>query len=178
MPIDQPINKAEPLVAPKGPIPGKRLLQQIVAYLNAIRLGRVVTGQTPNFDLSTNGAVWTVPNSSVTQNGSNTSESYRGEYDPGGSTTFNPGPFNFGDIVRVTPGNAVATTEGGTVVPGVYVCIQAGATSDDLPNHPLSAGGETAFWQWLATYPSNANVCNNDGSTTAVFVDQQNGTAS
>ncbi len=179
---------SQPMKPTARPFLGKSRVNKVIAAINAIINAKVVwgpppqigntlpnnTGSNAHFDITeSNGFILTLPPYPTVQgNGTNTPTSYRGEYSPGGSTTFNPGPFNFGDVVRVSPTNAVSTVEGGSVIPGVYVCVQTGAGSGNLPNHPLSEGGENSFWQWLATWPSSMTTCGADGDIT-VFADAQ-----
>jgi hypothetical protein len=146
-------------------------LNPLIAFFNAFINGEIVNGKSNELQIGDLKIIFRIKNATDSGGGNS---SYRGEYEPTGATPLGSGPFAVGDIVRVSPTNAVATPAGVTV-PGVYVCIADGPGETDFPKHPLSAGGETAFWQWLVTWPSVANVCNGDGSTSEVFVDQQPG---
>lgn len=193
MPDDLPnLPILEPLKSGKRPFLGKRVANIVRAVVNALMHAEIVLGppvptglsgasSTGGFASSPQGkvtwskekVVFTVPANFV---GGGSSSSYRGEYSQTGATTFNSGaPYSFGDEVRVSPTNSVATTMGGTVLPGLYVCIQAFTPSigTNLPNHFLSPGGETAFWQTKSTFPSTAQTCDGSGSTITVAVDQQ-----
>jgi hypothetical protein len=97
---------------------------------------------------------------------SSTGMIYQGEFDEDGIDFYNPG-----DVVRVSDGNSASSTHGGPTVPGVYVCI-AQPGEDDYPRHPLQDGGETAFWNWLSTWPSSENGCV-DGTPAVVIRDSQ-----
>lgn len=88
----------------------------------------------------------------------NPSSSYQGEYDP---TVID---YSYGDIVRVSPSNTVSRQNGGATVAGVYVCIKDSPGPTDYPKHPLSSGGETIHWQWLATWPQATIDCSNGDS--------------
>jgi hypothetical protein len=101
-----------------------------------------------------------------TQNDTTTAMVYTGEFDQLEIDTYTPG-----DVTRVSPANDAASTNGGPTVPGVYVCVaQPGA--DDFPRHPLQDGGETAFWNWLSTWPSETEDCV-DGTPTTTLTDSQ-----
>lgn len=174
MASQEPISRAEILAAPKGVIPGKRWLRKMTALYNCVRLGKTVLGSSPDFQPAATGLVVQVPISSSGTNAS--SSSYRGEFDPSGATQFGSGPFNFGDEVRVSPTNTNATTMGGSITPGIYVYVNGSSTTGNLPNHILSPGGETAYWQTKSTFPSTAQTCDGAGHTITVFVDEQTGT--
>lgn len=96
---------------------------------------------------------------------------YRGEY------TNVPDPvYAVGDVVRVTPESVFATTyaDPGPSVPGVYVLIKESPGEEDFPLHPLQAGGETAFWECLATQPSEMEMCDPaTGESVTYLVDAQ-----
>jgi len=169
-------SKGKPLKHPKrGQVIFGKHLWPIIDFINALLNGEIVKGQSYELIVSDRKIIWKVKEAS----GSGGSSSYRGEYEPSGATTFGSGPFLFGDMVRVSPTNVNATTAtpAGSIIPGVYVCIAEGATETDFPNHPLSPGGETAFWQLIATYPSVADRCDTDGSTVHVFSDEQDSNA-
>ena len=98
---------------------------------------------------------------------------YRGEYAANKLTTFLSGQhFIVGHIVRVQPGNPESTTGAGGTIPGVYICAQDNPSASDKPKHPLQAGGETAFWHWMSTWPYETIVCDEEGET-PFFVDGQ-----
>lgn len=165
------IGKGRPLKVPKprDVIFGKQAAP-LFELFNAIINGSITDGQPSQLLIGENKIIWQIKGSG----GNSSSGTYRGEYDPAGNTQFNPGPFVFGDEVRVSPTNANAAPAG-TIIPGVYICVQSGPTVTNLPNHPLSPGGETAFWHWLATWPTAATQCNNDGSQSTYFIDEQKG---
>ncbi|MCX7915045.1 MAG: hypothetical protein N3A53_01910 [Verrucomicrobiae bacterium] len=95
-----------------------------------------------------------------------TNNFYRGEYHAGKLTTFLSGEdFVVGHIVRVSPTNSYSTNVLGAsgALPGVYVCAKDNPGATDYPRHPLQSGGETEYWHWLATWPYQTVVCDDEG---------------
>lgn len=93
---------------------------------------------------------------------------YAGEYDPTEA-------YNEGEVVRVSTANSVATTAipaGGTL-PGVYVAIQNVPANGTQPKNPIQSGGENAFWNWLATWPSLQTGCDDSGNPVQNISDTQ-----
>lgn len=152
-----------------------RDVRELMMFFNAFMESKFIKGSSNEVLISDNNVIFKIESSGNSQG----SSSYRGEYEPGGATEFNSGAFAFGDIVRVSPSNTVATTAtpAGSVIPGVYICIQDAPSDTDLPNHPLSPGGETIFWHWISTYPSVTNSCDGDGNTISRFTDEQDSNA-
>lgn len=144
-------------------------INAIIDLCNALLNGEITNGSKNDFLIGDLKILWQIK-AAIAGSGSS---SYRGEYEATGATTFGSGAFSFGDIVRVSPTNSVSRPMGGSVIAGVYICIQAAPSETDLPNHPLSPGGETAFWHWLATWPANRSVCDSDGTSTDNFIDGQ-----
>lgn len=87
---------------------------------------------------------------SVSSSGMN----YTGEY------TGIPADYVAGDVTRVSPDNAFATTNDtpGPTLPGVYVANSTPAEGEH-PIHPMQEGGETGSWDWLSTWPSIETRC-------------------
>jgi hypothetical protein len=167
------IGKGRPLRKPKkGKVIFGKDLIPLVEFYNAFINGEIISGNGNELLIGDLKIIWKVKGGAAPSTPSGDSQ-YRGEYTPDGSfTEFNPGPFVFGDIVRITPTNVNATTEGGTIIPGVYICVKDAPTISDLPIHPMS-GTETTFWHWLSTYPSASVVCNGDGTSSTKAVDMQ-----
>lgn len=77
-----------------------------------------------------------------------------------------------GWIRRVSPLNSRAVTQGGDIVPGVYF---AKLPSQGVPPiHPLSSGGESAYWGWLSTWPTQLMGCDETGNPIPIYTDAQN----
>lgn len=149
---------------------GSAKANKLLMWFNAFMKITVVRGNSDEFLITDNSIILKLKNS---DGGSGGGGNYRGEYSPDGITPLHPGPFVEGDTVRVTPVNANAKPHG-TILPGTYICILDGPSETDLPNHPMSPGGETVFWQlYGGTYPTAANTCGGDGSLITVAVDQQ-----
>jgi hypothetical protein len=153
-----------------GQLLGSATANELIDFFNAFMAIKIVRGSSDDVLIGDLAILLKFKSSSATGDGSS---SYRGEYSPDGITPLNPGPFLPGDIVRVTPTNALSVPEGGDIIPGVYVCILEGATEADVPNHPLSDGGETSFWHCLATYPSLRDTCDETGEIVSTIVDAQ-----
>lgn len=171
------IGKGRPLKKlTKRQLLSKKMLEDVntlIEFYNAFINGEITRGTANELLIGDRKILWHIKEADAT--GQSAVSQYRGEYTPDGLfTEFNPGPYVFGDIVRITPGNVNATTGGGDIIPGVYICVQDGPTSSDLPNHPLSDGGETEFWHWLSTYPTIRQMCDDSGVVRTVFVDAQN----
>lgn len=152
----------------KGQLVFGKHLWPIVDFINAFINGEIVAGKSYELIISDRKIIWKVKSSTA----GGGSSSYRGEYDPDGALSeFLPGPYLFGHMVLVSPLNGDATTTGGTIIPGTYVCIHDNPTATDLPVHPLS--GVSTFWRWISTHPSVRQVCDEDGNATNIFVDGQ-----
>lgn len=146
--------KLKPL--PDGLIPSPKKVNVLMALGNGLLNSKIVFGTGNKVIITENGIVFQVDDSGGSGSGTG-NMNYRGEY-------ANDAVPNYlaGDVVRVSPTNVFSSTQvAGTTVPGVYICIQDNPNPDsDFPVHPLQEGGETLFWNWLATWPSEIIVCN------------------
>lgn len=159
--------KLKPL--PDGKVPSPKRLNVLMALGNGLANSKITFGTTNKVIITENGIIFQISNGS--SSGVGGAMNYRGEYE-------NDAVPNYlaGDVVRVSPDNVFSSTQvGGTTVPGVYICIQDNPNPDsDWPIHPLQLGGETLFWNWLATWPSEIKVCNSEtGMTETYFIDAQ-----
>lgn len=127
-----------------GELIGRKRANILIRFYNAFMQSKLVRGSSDDVLISDNNIVLKIKDIASSGNGD---VNYRGEYAPDGSTEFNPGPFVFGDIVRVTSSNSNSTTLGGTIDPGVYICIQDGPSTGDLPS-----SSDTAFWQLVSKF--------------------------
>ena len=166
----KPIKLLEP-----GELLGRKRSNEIITLLNAFLNGEIVAGKSNAILFGDRKIVFQITGGEGAPQSGNSQ--YRGEYESTGATPLGSGPFATGDVVRVSPTNANAAPAG-PIIPGVYVCISDGPSDTDFPNHPLSDGGETIFWQWLATWPSLSNTCDSDGNSITIFADQWPGNAS
>ncbi len=98
--------------------------------------------------------------------------SWRGDYQASPTSIY-----VVGDMVQIQPTSSFA---GGDIIPGTYICIQNDPSPADFPVHPCitTATDDPSFpgvnyWRLLSTWPSVVSSCNDDGSTSKDFADQQ-----
>ena len=146
----------------KGQVLSRSKLNELVKWLNLLLGATIKRGGSDRIFVSESNIIYQINKAATGAGGS--WMNYRGEWDDVA--------YLEGDVVRVSPSNAISSTQvGGVTIPGVYVCTSA-TDETNKPKHPLQTGGENAYWELLATYPSEITVCVN-GAQLTYLIDAQ-----
>lgn len=134
----------------KGQVLSRTKLNELVKWLNLLLGATIKRGGADKVFVSESNIIYQLNKNASAAGGSGMN--YRGEWDEIAYVA--------GDVVRVSPDNAIASTAtpAGDTIPGVYVCMQD-TDETNPPLHPLQTGGENAYWDWLSTYPSEITIC-------------------